>query len=278
MRRDRGMLCRVPPLALVLVLVLACGEAPALVTTAESSPSTASVPTTTSTTTTSTTTTTTTVPRTTTTMATTTVPAPSAACDDQPSATMPASASDLVSMVGDVDGDGFEDTVSGYVTGSEAWLHVELATGWGTRTRVDDLDTGADGGPLVRPSRVVTMSGDQLVIAQVGLALPGPVSGAFALRDCSLTPIATADGVLPDLWVGGSPAHTDWFSCDPSGITMLGLAIEDFEAAQRVYTGGDGIRHDYEPPVFAAPVTVELQLDFPVTAEEAEAAYPSCSE
>lgn len=274
MRRVLGMLCRVPPFTLVLVLILACGEGPVLVTDAGSSPSTTSVPTTTSTTST----TTTTVPRTTTTMATTTVPAPSAACDDQPSLTVPASASDLVTITGDVDGDGFEDTVSGYVTGPEAWLHVELATGWGTGARVDDLDTGADGGPLARPSRVVTMSGDNLVISQIGLALPGPVSGAFVLRDCALTPVVTAEGVLPDLWVGGSPAHTDWFSCDSSGITMLGLAIEDFEAAQRVYTGGDGIRHAYEPPAFAAPVTVELELDFPATAEEAEAAYPSCSE
>jgi hypothetical protein len=185
----------------------------------------------------------------------------------------------LESISGDVDGDGIDDTVTGYVIAdTEARLHLELSTGWRTEVRVDDPDLAGIDPPVARPGRIVTMSGNQVVVAVVDQGLPGPVFGFFALRDCLLKPIALANGDLPDFWLGGSPAHDDWFSCNSSGVDMFRWVIEDFEAEIRVYVAVNADRYRYEPPNFVALADADTGLDLPMDADEALVIYPRCSD
>lgn len=179
-------------------------------------------------------------------------------------------------ITGDVDGDGQEDTVTGYLWEGGSYLHLGLASGWGTSIRVDGLIGSEGSPPTSMPARVVTMSGDSLIVSVAGLALPGPVFALFALRDCGLSPVTSADGSFPDLWAGGNPGQDSWFTCDSSGVTMLDVLIEDFAAEPRIYTGGDGSRLLYEPPFFGPAGEVPLDLAFPATREQALAALPSC--
>lgn len=275
-RRPTGIV-----VAVLTMLVVACGAGPELTATIASTTlpttTTSSVPPPTTTTTLAPTTTvarTTTIPPT----ATTTRPGPSHACDDQPSTEIPGDATNLWSITGDVDGDGYDDTVTGYVIDEvEGHLHLELSTGWGTSVRVDDPAL-ADRHLLAlsKPNRIVVMSGEHLVVSTIRLGLPGSIHALFAFRNCVLAPITLANGELPDLWYGGGPGQDEWFSCNSTGVVMLQLVTENYDADPRVYLSGNSQRYQYDPPIFVSLGDLEPDLDFPVIADIARDAYPVC--
>ena len=276
---------RISRLVVISLVVASCGAGPATVeepdltvtSTSSTVPATTStLPASTSTSTTATTTTSTTTSTTVPATTTTTTAQPSAACAAEPGTEIHADATSQETITGDVDGDGFDDTITGYLrAGPEAYLHVELAGGWGTSIRVDTLTPyGADSRYSV-PARVVAMSGEPMIVSMISGISVGNLYGFFAIRDCSLEAVL-ADGEIPDIWTGGGAAHDDWFTCHREEVVMLQLGFDDPTTDERVYTSGGGLVHRYNSPSFEPSREIVPRLTFPISAEDAKAVYPPC--
>ena len=86
-------------------------------------------------------------------------------------------------FLADVDGDGHKDVVTGYWTGNadpdlaDHYLHVELASGWGTAILIDDLAQFSNF-PMATPGRVVDMAGQRLIVTGVERNADGARVGA----------------------------------------------------------------------------------------------------
>lgn len=154
-------------------------------------------------------------------------PSPSEVCSAEQHTALDLDALAVQSIVGDLDGDGFDDTLTGYLLGSpdpaeadSAVLHAELASGWGTELRVDELEP-LDFLVIVEPRTVVTMSDDNLVVAGVAEISAGRLFGFFAFEDCRLEVVTTTEGAMPEIWIGGGRTHDDWFVCESDRVLMV---------------------------------------------------------
>ncbi len=214
----------------------------------------------------------------------TTTLAPSRSCVDRPDHAIDPDARGDVVITGDIDGDGFDDVVTGYLLGSSepteatgAALHVELASGWGTELRLDQIEQ-ISGSPVVsRPERIVEMSDDPLVVVAVAWILPGELYGLFRFEGCALGLVTTVDGIMPDLWVGLGPSHDDWFVCRPDSVAMLELGYVDADASPRVYESGEVRTFSYDESRFIDVGTTPPEVDFPSSRDAVVAVYPPCA-
>ena len=129
-------------------------------------------------------------------------------------------------FLADVDGDGQKDVVTGYWTGNsdpelaDHYLHVELASGWGTAIRIDDLAQFSNF-PMATPGQVVEMAGQVSDRGRCRAKCRRRSFACFSFRDCALAPVPLAAGGYPVLRTGGGLFHSSWFDCRPDGMVEL---------------------------------------------------------
>lgn len=210
-------------------------------------------------------------------------PAPSEACSSGPHTPLDSNARAVHSIVANVDGDEFEDTVTGYLLGSSdpaeataAFIHVELASGWGTALQIDQLQL-PDGPPMADPRSVVTMDGDPLVVAGVAEASTGQLFAFFAFEDCRLEVVTTSDGELPEIWVGGGRTHDDWFTCDSDRVLMVQFGTSNPDAEPKMYGAGAAQTYVYADGEFTISRSNDLDAALPATRDEMASVYPPCA-
>ena len=215
------------------------------------------------------------------------VAAVSTACDALPDTPVPADAViggfGPSQFLGDVDGDGHKDVVTGYWTGSadpelaDHYLHVELTSGWGTAILIDDLAQFSNF-PMATPGRVVDMAGQRLIVAGVERNADGASFAFFSFRDCALAPVPLAAGGYPVMRTAGGPAHSTWFACRPDEMVTLDLfrGLDDQgELIPGVLVGGEALSYRLNPNGFGPPTPIELGL--PRTDVDLHGEYPNCS-
>ena len=211
----------------------------------------------------------------------------STACDALPDTPVPTDA--VIGGFGpsqflaDVDGDGHKDVVTGYWTGNadpdlaDHYLHVELASGWGTAILIDDLAQFSNF-PMATPGRVVDMAGQrsdrgrcratcrrrQLRLLLLPRLCPRP--GSVGVRWLSSAPVGSV--VSPIRF--GSTADSD-------GMVALDLfrGLDDQgELIPDVLVGGEALSYRLNPNTFGPPTAVELGL--PRTDVDLHGEYPNC--
>ena len=220
-------------------------------------------------------------------LSSTLVAAVSTACDALPDTPVPADA--VIGGFGpsqflaDVDGDGHKDVVTGYWTGNadpelaDHYLHVELASGWGTAILIDDLAQFSNF-PMATPGRVVEMAGQRLIVAGVERNADGASFAFFSFRDCALAPVPLAAGGYPVIRSAGGLAHSTWFACRSDGTVALDLfrGLDDQgELIPGVLVGGEALSYPLNPNGFGSPAAVELGL--PRTDVDLLGEYPNCA-
>lgn len=213
---------------------------------------------------------------------TTTTAGPSRACSNEPHTPLDSDALAVESINGDVDGDGFDDTVTGYLLGESdpaeataAVLHVELASAWGTELRVDELGLG-DGPAMAEPRTVVTMGDERIVVAGVAGISTGQLFAFFIFEDCMLSVVDTEDGVVPDIWVGGGRTHDDWFVCESDRVLMVQFGTSNPDADPKVYGAGAAQTYEYVEGSFHQIRSSDIDAALPATFEEVASVYPPC--
>lgn len=213
---------------------------------------------------------------------TTTEPTPSEACSGEPHTPLDPDALATWSIVADVDGDGFDDTVTGYLLGSAdpteasaAVIHLELGSGWGTALPMDDLGL-AEGPALAEPQVVVTMGGDRLIVAAVGGIAAGRLFAFFEFEDCDLGVVTTTRGEVPEIWMGGGRTHDDWFVCEPDRVLMVQFGTSNPDAEPRRYGAGAAQTFEYVEGEFTRARSSDIDAALPATGDEMARVYPPC--
>lgn len=208
---------------------------------------------------------------------------PSQACLAEPDVDIDPGALSPSVINGDLDGDGYDDHVTGYLLGSSdvaqanaAVLHVELASGWGTNLVVNELAAPGSGPSMAIPRAVVEITDQRMLVAGVRGILPGILESFFVLRDCELVVVTAEDGSIPGIWSGGGAAHTDWPTCRDDRVLMNEFWIDDPQSEPRQYLSGTVLEHIYRDGSFAAPQEATPEVMFPATEEELLVAYPNC--
>ena len=209
------------------------------------------------------------------------------ACDALPDTPVPDDAviddSGPTRFLGDVDGDGLKDVVTGYWRGSadpdeaEHYLHVELASGWGTSFRIDAV-APFSGSPRSYPSRIVVIAGQRLIVTGVQAILVGAGYALFAFHDCALAPVPLATGGYPDIWSGGGLMHSEWFTCRQDGVVMLDLfrGLDDNgQVMEGILVGGEATLYRLDPDGFRSGGEVVLNL--PRAERDLRQEFPDCS-
>ena len=185
-------------------------------------------------------------------------------------------------FLADVDGDGHKDVVTGYWTGNadpelaDHFLHVELASGWGTAIRIDDLAQFSNF-PMATPGRVVDMAGQVLIVAGVERNADGASYAFFSFRECALAPVPLAAGGYPVLRTGAGLFHSTWFDCRSDGMVALDLfrgLDEEGELIEGILIGGEALSYRLDQNGFGSPDAVELGL--PRTDVDLHGEYPNC--
>jgi len=175
---------------------------------------------------------TTTTATTTTVAATTTTPPPGPVCVDV--GPMPAGAAQISSRAGDYDGDGLPDDFFAYRLGGDWFMWSHLSDGDYRLVTEINLPwsfahwTGSPIGPLtVQGSRTL---GDprQAVVVGIYQGL-GRSYAIFGIEDCEIVPFTQDDGIIPDLWQIGSPAHTDFPVCDVPDPSVRQVVLSCFD-------------------------------------------------
>jgi hypothetical protein len=203
-------------------------------------------------------------------------------CDSRPDTPVPGDAILSTRFLADVDGDGARDVVTGYRLGSDSdlaeyWLHLELASGWGTQVRIDTIPEFA-ATPQSTPMRVVTMTGERLIVVDVQGIAVGSAYALFSFRDCVLAPVPLAAGGYPEIWWGLGPFHDDWFSCGDEGVVMVVASYgvdENGERIEGVYAEGEGLLYILEYGVFHPGGQNAMNLPRPVV--DVREDLPNCA-
>lgn len=203
-------------------------------------------------------------------------------CDSRPDTSVPGDAILSTRFLADVDGDGARDVITGYQLGNdpdlaEHWLHVQLASGWGTQVRIDAIPEFSDA-PTSSPLRVVSMSGMSLIVTMTQFTLIGGQHAMFVLEDCALRPVLLAGGGYPDIFDGFGIMHREWFSCEEARVIMIEVfkgLDENGEPIEGIWAGGEARDFVLGPAGFDLPMPLDLGL--PRTSEDLAAEFPECS-
>jgi len=216
---------------LLVALAGGCGgDSPfGATTTAPASLTSADASTTAPTALTSTVPTTTVAPTTTAAPATTAAPTttvPPFACPGMGVGGIPAGATDISSVSAYLDGDSLLDEFTGYQNGGIWYLHVRLGPGYTANLALDAAWDAAHwglGANYVNVAAAKTL-GDprQVVVVQVYGGLVAAY-GLFAVENCQIVTLADAGGAMPDLYVLGSPAHSDFPVCGPGNTVVQAI-------------------------------------------------------
>ncbi|HYJ23864.1 MAG TPA: hypothetical protein VE027_02575 [Acidimicrobiia bacterium] len=217
-------------------------------------------------------------------------PSPAAAvsteCDDLADTEIPADAriGDFGPgrFLADVDGDQHRDVVTGYVIGGpppaygnqDAYLHVELASGWGTVIQLDQFTTF----PISQPVRVADLGGRRLIVIAFGVGANLAEFAFLEFSNCSLAPVELVTGGLPRIIAGGSLLYSSWFACRSNDVVMLKLERgfdEDGNVVEEIMTGGDATVYRLEPGGFRR--TGRLDLNLPRLHDDLRREFPDCS-
>jgi len=185
-------------------------------------------------------------------------------------------------FLADVDGDQHGDVVTGYVIGGpppayedqDAYLHVELASGWGTVIQLDEFTTF----PIAQPVRLVDIGGRRLIVIGLGVGANLTEFAFFEFRNCSLAPVELVTGGLPRIIAGGSLLHSSWFACRSNDVVMLKLERgfdEEGNVVEEILTGGDATVFRPEPGGFRRTGTIDLNL--PRLQDDLRQEFPDCS-
>jgi len=214
---------------------------------------------------------------------TTAVRSPSEVCSGEQHTPVDPGALAAQSLLADLDDDGFDDTVTGYLLGASdpaeadsAILHVELASGWGTEIRLDQLEL-VDGPVVAEPRTVVVMADDNLVVAGVAEIPAGRLYGLFAFEDCRLEAVTTTEGEMPELWVGGGRTHDDWFVCESDRVLMVQFGTSNPDAEPKMYGAGAAQTFEYADGEFTWIRSSDIDAALPATRAEVESLYPPCA-
>ncbi len=187
-------------------------------------------------------------------------------------------------FLSDVDGDGARDVVTGYMSGNadpdlaDHYLHVELASGWGTQFRVNSV-ADFSAAPTVSPARVVVMGGEPLIVVGVAFNLVGVSYAMFSFRDCALAPVPLVGGGYPEIWAGFGLLHREWFECQSDRVVMLNLSRgldENGDLIEGVLVGGQVAIYRLEALAFRR-VFDAVDLGLPRTDTDLMQEYPDCS-
>jgi hypothetical protein len=220
-------------------------------------------------------------------------PSPAAAvsteCDALPDIEIPADArfGDFDSptrFLADVDGDGLRDVVSGYVIGGPAppyedrdtFLHVELASGWGTVFQLNALDEFSDN-PIAEPSRVVEIGGHRLIVIGLQVGANLMQFAFFEFGDCSLTPVELVTGGFPPITAVGEMG-SGWFACRDNDVVMMNLEggfDENGNPVEEILLSGDATVYRLEGGGFRRTGTLDLNL--PRSQVDLRHEFPDCS-
>jgi hypothetical protein len=220
-------------------------------------------------------------------------PSPAAAvsteCDALPDIEIPADArfGDFDSptrFLADVDGDGLRDVVSGYVIGGPAppyedrdtFLHVELASGWGTVFQLNALDEFSDN-PIAEPSRVVEIGGHRLIVIGLQVGANLMQFAFFEFGDCSLTPAELVTGGFPPITAVGEMG-SGWFACRDNDVVMMNLEggfDKNGNPVEEILLSGDATLYRLEADGFRHTGTLDLNL--PRSQVDLRHEFPDCS-
>ncbi len=185
-------------------------------------------------------------------------------------------------FLADVDGDQHRDVVTGYVIGGpppayedqDAYLHVELASGWGTVIQIDEFCRFS----IAQPVRVVDIGGRRLIVIGLGVGANLTEFAFFEFRNCSLAPVELVTGGLPRIIAGGSLHYSSWFACRSNDVVMLKLERgfdEEGNVVEEIMTGGDATVFRLEPGGFRRTGTIDLNL--PRLQDDLRQEFPDCS-
>jgi hypothetical protein len=210
-------------------------------------------------------------------------------CDALPDTEIPADARfgdfDLPTrFLADVDGDGHRDVVTGYVIGGPAppyedrdtYLHVELASGWGTVFQLDALDEFSDN-PIAEPSRVVEIGGHRLIVIGLQVGANLMQFTFFEFGDCSLAPVELVAGGFPEIRTGGGFMGSAWFACRTNDVVALDLERGQPQGgvSSETMVGGEATVYRLEAGGFRNTGTLDLNL--PRSHDDLLRQFPDCS-
>jgi hypothetical protein len=206
-------------------------------------------------------------------------------CDALTDAEIPAGAFIPTRFLADVDGDGHRDVITGYELGGprpnyadqDAYLHVELASGWGTVFQLNTLEQYSML-PIGEPMRVIDIGGRRLIVIALEVGANNRDFAFFEFGECSLAPVGLVGGGFPEIWAGGGFTHREWFACRNNDVVMLDLdrGLPEGGVASEIMVGGDATVYRLEGSGFRRTGTLDLNL--PRSEDDLRQEFPDCSD
>jgi len=163
---------------------------------------------------------------------------------------MPATATDVNGGTADLDGDGQLDVLAAYKLGGTWYLMAEITDPFYRLVLPLDAAWAADFwdsrpvGPVIIYGPRTLGDPRQVMVTQIGGGLAA-VYALFGVEGCEIVTFAQPDGSLPDLWILGSPAHSDMPICDEPDASVrqiIHLFLRGNPDLPRIRCQGDGLR------------------------------------
>lgn len=129
-----------------------------------------------------------------------------------PAVSVPAEATEITEVEGDVDGDGTDDELRSYRLGEEWHIQVELAADGGSDVVVDTFGSAA----AVVGGADVDGDGRDELWARVGSGASTTIVALAQLVDCELRWVADETGARAEMPVGGSVGTVSGVECGGS--------------------------------------------------------------